>query len=47
VVLFENEKVASQIVCSTVKEIVEYQQNVFDNLWSEIILIITNTLVSA
>ncbi|MFL6316584.1 MAG: ATP-binding protein [Nitrososphaeraceae archaeon] len=35
VVLFENEKVASQIVCSTVKEIVEYQQNVFDNLWSE------------
>ena len=35
VVLFENEKLASQIVCSTVKEIVEYQQNVFDNLWSE------------
>ena len=33
--LFENEKVASQIVCSTVKEIVENQQNVFDNLWSK------------
>jgi two-component system, OmpR family, sensor histidine kinase VicK len=34
-VLFENEKVASQIVCSTVKEIVEHQQNEFDNLWSK------------
>ena len=35
--LFENEKVASQIVCSTVKEIVEHQQNLFDNLWSKAI----------
>jgi signal transduction histidine kinase len=26
--------VASEIVCTTVKEIVEYHQNVFDNLWS-------------
>ena len=33
-ILFENKKVASEIVCSTVKEIVEYHQNVFDNLWS-------------
>jgi two-component system, OmpR family, sensor histidine kinase VicK len=33
-ILFENKKVASEIVCTTVKEIVEYHQNVFDNLWS-------------
>jgi two-component system, OmpR family, sensor histidine kinase VicK len=36
-VLFDNEKVASEIVCSTVKEVVEHQQNVFDNLWNKAI----------
>ncbi|HZE77298.1 MAG TPA: HAMP domain-containing sensor histidine kinase [Nitrososphaeraceae archaeon] len=35
VILFENEKISPQIVCSTVKEIVRHQQNVFDKLWAE------------
>ena len=35
VVVFEKEKIASQIVCSTVREIVEKQQRVFDDLWNK------------
>ena len=34
-VLFEQEKVASQIVCSNVKEVVEQQQRLFCNLWNK------------
>jgi hypothetical protein len=37
VVLFEKGKVASQIICSTLKEIVEQQQYFFDTLWSKAI----------
>jgi signal transduction histidine kinase len=38
VVLFEKEKVASQIIYSNVKEIVEHQLYVFDTFWSRSIL---------
>jgi two-component system, OmpR family, sensor histidine kinase VicK len=37
VVLYEKGKVASQIICSTLKEIVEQQQYFFDTLWSKAI----------
>src|SRR5918911_4343877 len=33
VVFFEKEKVASQIICSNLKEIVEQQQYIFDSFW--------------
>ena len=38
VVLIEKEKVASQIIYSNVKEIVEHQQYVFDTFWNRSIL---------
>ena len=37
VVVFEKEKIASQIVYSTVREIVEQQQRVFNDLWNKAI----------
>jgi signal transduction histidine kinase len=36
-VLFEKKKVASQIICSNLKEIVEQQQYFFDTLWNKAI----------
>jgi signal transduction histidine kinase len=33
IVLFEKEKVASQIICSNLKEIIEQQQYIFDSFW--------------
>jgi two-component system sensor histidine kinase VicK len=33
VVFFEKEKIASQIICSNLKEIVEQQQYIFDSFW--------------
>ena len=33
VVLFEKEKVASQIICSNLKVIIEQQQYIFDSFW--------------
>jgi two-component system, OmpR family, sensor histidine kinase VicK len=35
IVLFEKGKVASQIIYSNVKEIVEHQQYTFDSFWSK------------
>ena len=37
VVVFEKEKIASQIVYSTVREIVEQQQRIFNDLWNKAI----------
>src|SRR5919197_5196705 len=33
VVFFEKEKVASQIICSNLKQIIEQQQYIFDSFW--------------
>ena len=35
IVLFEKRKVASQIIYSNVKEIIEHQQYIFDTLWTK------------
>jgi signal transduction histidine kinase len=37
VVVFEKQKVASQIICSNLKEIVEQQQYIFDSFWDRAI----------